>query len=150
MNESGNAFLCDRLLVKKCVNVWFGGSDSRSFHQQVVGSWSHGSNPMELHGHGGLQNHRFLAIWLTLPAITDLIVTECNITRGVLRNHCLDIVKNFVVALALFALVFQVGMGSCQQTGTCRTILRLADLFTRLSLPHFLHQDLVETRLKSG
>lgn len=34
-NESGNPFLCDRLLVKRCVNVWFG---SREAFEETVRS----------------------------------------------------------------------------------------------------------------
>ena len=28
VNESGNPYLCDRLLVKKCINVWFGSQEA--------------------------------------------------------------------------------------------------------------------------
>ena len=133
MNESGNAFLRDRLLVKKCVNVWFGSQEAfeetvRSEVLDIVSrdlthgvftskSWVHGVTVPILWSFMDMAASRTivsarklwhyralnyflngLAIWLTLPAIIDLIVTVCNITRGVLRNHCLDIVKNFVVA----------------------------------------------------
>ena len=135
VNESGEPFLCDRQMVKKCVNEWFGSQKafeemvrsevleivSRDLTEGVFTSnwvlgvtvpilWSwmdmaayHIVSAQELWHYRALNSFlNGLSIWLTLPAIIDLEVTVCHITRGVLHNHCLDI-KNFVITL--FAVV---------------------------------------------
>jgi hypothetical protein len=144
VNESGNSYLCDRLLVQKCINVWFGSQEafeetvrsevldivSRDLtHGVFTGKWVLGVTVpilwsfMDMAAYHIVSAQKLwhfralnsllngLTTWLTLPAVIDLGVTVCNITRGVLRNHCLDM-KNFVITL--FATVLSVGIpGSC-------------------------------------
>ena len=68
------------------------GSDSRSFHRQV-GSWSHGSNPMELHGHGGLPHcfctkiMAFSSLEFFIEWFDHLADSPCSHR---LRSHCLQ------------------------------------------------------------
>ena len=137
VNELGEYELCDRVLVKECVNLWFGSQEAfeNTVRSEVSDILNHDLDSMrvfstkwalavtcpimwgfmdfaagELAKDEPLENRRALSyllaglgIWLTFPAVKDLVIPSLKLIRPPCGNACVEVTINFFMAFFAIA-----------------------------------------------